>query len=70
MVETMSYAEIMDAAYSLEIRKEEYRAAKESGKKQKMKGTFLVDLVPKEPKVIRANARHQWVGPLLLGLFQ
>ena len=36
----MSYAKIMDAAYGLEIGREEWRAAKESGKKQKMKGTF------------------------------
>ena len=41
MVGRMSYAKIIDAAYSLEIGREEQRAAKESGKKQKMKGTFF-----------------------------
>ena len=40
MVGRMSYVEIVDTTYSLEIGREERRAAKESGKKQKMKGTF------------------------------
>ena len=33
MVRRMSYAEIVDATYDLEIGREERRAAKESGKK-------------------------------------
>ena len=39
-VRSISYAEIMDAAYGLEFGREERRIAKESGKKQKMRGSF------------------------------
>ena len=37
----MSYAKIVHAAYGLEIGRGEQKAAKESSKKQKMKGTFF-----------------------------
>ena len=40
MVERMPYVEIVDAAYGLESRTKEWKAAKESNKKQKMKGSF------------------------------
>ena len=40
MVGRMTYAEIVDAAYGLEIGREEWRVANESGKKQKMKENF------------------------------
>ena len=40
MVRRMSYPKIMDATYGLESRKEEWKATKESGKKQKMRGSF------------------------------
>ena len=51
MIGRMSYVEIMDAAYGLEIGREEQRAAKESGKKQKIKEPFLVDLVLESPEL-------------------
>ena len=41
MVGRMSYAEIVDATYGLESRKEEWKATEESGKKQVIRGSFF-----------------------------
>lgn len=42
LIGRMSYAKIVDAAYDLEFGREEQRVAKESGKKQKMRGSSFV----------------------------